>query len=78
MIDARKDSLVNDKIKASKIEFFISADITGRPYWQIRYYDLSDCQIHVGFGSYDINNLVIWYNEYFEFVNKGKISDKLI
>lgn len=38
------------------------------PYYGIAYYDTSDNEWHIGYGSYNIENVIDWLDEYFETV----------
>lgn len=45
-----------------------------KPYYNIMYRDISDGIVHVGFGSYDLENVFGWLKEYFG-EDRAKIVD---
>lgn len=62
-----KMSETNGKIKTSEIMIIVGGSVD-KPYYSIRYYDLSDNEWHIGFSSYYLQNVINWKNEYFEIV----------
>lgn len=64
-----KETLLSneEKIKTTHVEI-IARDISGRPYFELRYFDVSDGRKHIGFGSYDFNNVITWKKDCFEMV----------
>lgn len=43
--------------------------IDDQPYYSIRYFDLDDCRLHVGYSSYKLEFVVEWLRECFDIVN---------
>lgn len=43
--------------------------IDDHPYYSIRYFDLDDCRLHVGYSSYKLEFVVEWLRECFDIVN---------
>ena len=68
---------VFEKIKATDVDIIVefpqSNKHDGRqPYYCIRYYDLADKQVHIGFGSYCLDYVLQWKEECFEIVENIK------
>lgn len=55
------------KIKVSSAEIVVHGTVD-KPYYEIKYYDLSDEKYHVGYGSYDMRNVFGWLEKCFEIV----------
>lgn len=68
MSEAMKKETEFDKIKAIEPEIIVSM-MGDRPYYEIRYFDMSDKRWHIGYSSYDLKNVIEWKNECFEVVN---------
>lgn len=60
----------NEKVKVSSAEIIVHGTIE-KPYYEIKYFDLSDGQYHIGYSSYDLNNVFRWREECFEIVNQA-------
>lgn len=60
---------VVEKVKAQNVEIVVHGTIE-KPYYEIKYFDLSDGQYHIGYSSYDLDNVFRWREECFEIVNK--------
>lgn len=58
-----------DKIKVSSAEIVVSGT-KDKPYYEIKYSDLSDNEIHIGYGSYDLGIVFEYLEKYFEIVNE--------
>lgn len=56
------------KIKTSEIMIIVGGS-KDKPYYSIRYYDLSDNEWHIGFSSSELSYVIDWKNEYFEIVD---------
>ena len=56
-----------NKVKAKDPHIVVSGNID-KPYYSIRYYDLSDNTWHIGFSSYELKFVVQWLKEEFEIV----------
>ena len=56
-----------EKIKAIQPKIIVEGTIE-RPYYGILYYDTSDKIWHFGYGSYNLENVVKWRQEYIEVV----------
>lgn len=57
-----------DKIKVSSAEIVVHGT-KEKPCYEIEYFDLSDNEIHIGFGSYKLDIVFGYLEEYFEIVN---------
>lgn len=68
-------SETNNKIKTSELMIIVNGP-ADKPYYSIRYYDLSDNKWHIGFSSYYLQNVINWKNECFEIIEGSKDSDK--
>ena len=58
---------MSNKVKAKDPHIVVSGNID-KPYYSIRYYDLSDNTWHIGFSSYELKFVVQWLKEEFEIV----------
>lgn len=58
-----------EKIKASSADIIVEK-IDGRPYYSIKYFDLSENQGYIGFGSYNLEFVFEWKEKYFEIVDR--------
>lgn len=57
-----------DKIKAVNPNIIVRGNVN-KPYYLIEYYDLSDNEWHIGYGSYCLANVKKWLKTYFEVTN---------
>lgn len=57
-----------DKIKAVDPKIIVGGK-ADKPYYQIEYYDLSDNEWHIGYGSYCLANVKEWLKTCFEVIN---------
>lgn len=64
-----------EKIKVSSAEILIHGT-KGKPYYEIKYRDLSDGQIHEGYGSYNLDYVFEWLEECFEIIPE-KDADRM-
>lgn len=53
------------KVKSAEIIVRGTAD---KPYFEIKYYDITDRNYHIGYGSYNLNYVFDWLKECFEIV----------
>lgn len=60
-------SETNNKIKTSELMIIVNGP-ADKPYYSIRYYDLSDNKWHIGFSSYCLSYVMDWKKLYFEIV----------
>ena len=58
---------MSNKVKAKDPHIVVSGNID-KPYYSIRYYDLSDNTWHIGFSSYELKFVAEWLNTEFEIV----------
>ena len=68
-----------EKIKATDVDLIVESPQRTKhdgqqPYYCIRYYDLADKQVHIGFGSYCLDYVLQWKEECFEIVDDIKIK----
>lgn len=57
-----------DKIKAVNPNTIVRGNVD-KPYYLIEYYDLSDNEWHIGYGSYCLANVKEWLKTCFEVTN---------
>lgn len=63
------DKLEHEKIKTNYAEIIIKHPLE-KPYYAIIYFDLTDGELHEGFGSYCLEYVVEWKRDYFEIVDQ--------
>lgn len=59
-----------EKIKVSSAEIVVHGT-REKPYYEIKYHDLSDGQTHVGYSSYNLDFVFEWLEECFEIINQS-------
>lgn len=59
-----------EKVLSAEI---VSHEIDGKPYYEIKYKKVGSGEYHIGYGSYDLNNVVKWLNECFELCGEAKV-----
>ncbi len=52
----------------------ITRKIDEKSYYEIEYKETGKDEYDVGYGSYDLNNVISWFNECFEFCGKIKVA----
>lgn len=62
------------KVKSAKI---VVRKIGEKPYYEIKYFDLSDNKYHIGYGSYKLEYVFEWLEQCFEIVEKNTNADKI-
>lgn len=61
-----------DKIKVSSAEIVVHGT-KEKPYFEIKYFDLSDNEMHIGYSSYKLDIVFEYLEKYFDIVDeKGK------
>lgn len=65
-----------NKIKVSSAEIVVSGT-KDKLYYEIKYSDLSDNEIHIGYGSYDLEIVFEYLEKYFEIVNEEDKFDQV-
>lgn len=55
------------KIKAIDPKIIVNRDVD-RPQYSIEYYDTSDNQWHIGYGSYELKNVIEWLDTDFDVI----------
>lgn len=55
------------KIKAIDPKIIVNRNVD-RPYYSIEYYDTSDNQWHIGYGSYELKNVIEWLDTDFDVI----------
>lgn len=58
------------KIRVSNAEIVVHGT-KEKPYYEIKYLDLSDNLTHIGFSSYNLDIVFDYLEDYFEVVEKG-------
>lgn len=66
-----------EKIKASSVDVIVER-IDGKPYYSIKYFDLSENQGYIGFGSYYLDYVFEWKDKYFDIVEEDKECKNII
>lgn len=56
------------KVKVTSAEIVVHGTID-KPYYEIKYREIGSSEYHVGYSSYDLNNVFEWLKECFEIVN---------
>lgn len=62
------------KVKSAEI---VVRKIVEKPYYEIKYFDLSDNEYHIGYGSYKLEYVFEWLEQCFEIVEKNTNADKI-
>lgn len=58
-----------DKVRVSSAEIVVHGT-KENPYYEIEYFDLSDNEIHIGFGSYKLDIVFEYLEKYFDIVKE--------
>ena len=69
MNKAFEKNLEIEKIKVASAEIVVHGT-SKKPYYEIRYYDISDGKYHIGYSSYDLSIVFGWLKECFEIVHE--------
>ena len=69
MNKAFEKNLEIEKIKVASAEIVVHGT-SEKPYYEIRYYDISDGKYHIGYSSYDLSIVFGWFKECFEIVQE--------
>ena len=69
MNKAFEKNLEIEKIKVASAEIVVHGN-SEKPYYEIRYYDISDGKYHIGYSSYDLSIVFGWLKECFEIVQE--------
>lgn len=64
-----------DKIKADKIDIVVHGT-ADKPYYVIVYHEIGKDYDNEGFGSYYLENVFKWKEEYFEIVKEENTNEK--
>lgn len=62
---SQNDDTIN---KVTSLEIIVRM-IDSKPYYEIKYKKVDEDYYHIGYSSYNIDNVLEWYREYFELVN---------
>lgn len=60
-----------EKIKVSNAEIVVHGT-KEKPYFEIKYFDLSDNETHIGYGSYNLDIVFGYLDKYFDIVEKDE------
>lgn len=71
-----KDENCKKKRKVKSAEIVVRK-IDEKPYYEIKYFDLSDNEYHIGYGSYKLEYVFEWLEQCFEIVEKNTNADKI-
>lgn len=56
------------KIKAIDPKIIVNKN-PDKPCYSVEYYDTADSQWHIGFSSFDLQNVIEWLNTYFDIID---------
>ena len=59
------------KIKVVSAEIVVHGTIE-KPYYEIKYLVIDENEYRIGYSSYDLKNVFVWLEEYFEIVGDSK------
>lgn len=65
-------SHMDEKEKVTSAEI-VSREVDGKTYYEIKYKEVGKDYYTVGYGSYKLDYVVCWLNEYFEFCGEAKV-----
>ena len=71
-----KDENCKKKHKVKSAEIVVRK-IDEKPCYEIKYFDLSDKEYHIGYGSYKLEYVFEWLEQCFEIVEKDANADKI-
>lgn len=63
-----------EKIKVSNAEIVVRGT-KEKPYFEIKYFDLSDNETHIGYSSYNLDIVFGYLDKYFDIVEKDERGD---
>ena len=63
---------MDEKEKVTSAEI-VSREVDGKTYYAIKYKEVGKDYYTVGYGSYKLDYVVCWLNEYFEFCGEAKV-----
>lgn len=63
-----------EKIKVSNAEIVVHGT-KEKPYFEIKYFDLSDNETHIGYSSYNLDIVFGYLDKYFDIVEKDECED---
>lgn len=58
------------KIRVTKAEIIVRGTVD-KPYFEIKYHEVGKTYNNIGFGSYSLENVFKWKDEYFEIVKSA-------
>lgn len=69
------ERVVQDSVEINRVEYAdVIARIMGeKPYYEIKYKSIKDGEVHVGYGSYDSNNVFAWLKRNFVVADKDAV-----
>lgn len=70
---AKCDNEKITKVKVASAEIIVSGK-ADKPYYEIKYYDLSKNEWCIGYGSYELKFVFQWLNECFELAKEPQID----
>ena len=60
---------VEEKVKVTSLEIIVTGT-KDKPYFEIKYKKAGEEFYHIGYSSYDLNNVLAWKEECFELVEE--------
>lgn len=64
-----------NKIKASSLDIIVTGNFK-KPYYEIKYTQLSDNTCHIGYSSYNLENVMKWKEDCFTIVNIHELINR--
>lgn len=61
----------NNKIKVTSVEIVVHGTVE-KPYYEIKYLVIGECEYRIGYSSYDLKNVFGWLKECFEIVGDNQ------
>lgn len=74
MMNKLTDKQNQNKFKVIEAEIIVRGTVD-KPYFEIKYHEVGKPYNNIGFGSYSLENVFKWKEEYLEIV-KGKVQMK--
>ena len=76
MMNKLTDKQNQNKLKVTKAKIIVRGTVD-KPYFEIEYHEVGKTYNNIGFGSYSLENVFMWKDEYFEIVkseNNAKMT----
>lgn len=70
MMNKLTDKQNQNKLKVTETEIIVRGTVD-KPYFEIKYHEVGKLYNNIGFGSYSLENVFKWKDEYFEIVKSA-------